>query len=169
MTAKPHLLVRQLRFSRSELMRCIEGVTAEEAQKRVGQMNSIGWIIGHLAGQEHAYWVASGGKSAAPDLVRRCGWGKPASTPPLDEILGFWREITTEADRFLDTLTPEIMMTHIERNGQPSRENIGTMLLRNIMHYWFHLGEAHAIRQTMGHRDLPQFVGNMASCIYEPE
>lgn len=51
----------------------------------------------------------------------------------------------------------------IVRNGKPRREDIGTTLLRNIFHYWFHIGEAHAVRQMLGHADLPQFVGDMSS------
>jgi hypothetical protein len=36
-------------------------------------------------------------------------------------------------------------------------------------HYWFHLGEAHAIRQMQGHPDLPQFVGDMSEAVYRLE
>ena len=43
------------------------------------------------------------------------------------------------------------------------------MLQRNFYHYWFHIGEAHAIRQMLGHPDLPQFVGDMSTAIYRPE
>ena len=168
MATMPHLLVLQLWFSRSELMRCIEGIDPEETRKRLGQMNCISWIIGHLANQEHAYWVASQGKPVAPE-VGEFGYGKPASTPPLDEVLAAWRATTAAADEFLDTLTPQAMLGHVIRGGQPSREDVGTMLMRNIMHYWFHLGEAHAIRQMLGHRDLPQFVGDMSDCAYHPE
>ena len=53
--------------------------------------------------------------------------------------------------------------------GQACAESIGTLLLRNIYHYWFHTGEAHAIRQMLGHRDLPQFVGDMAAVRYALE
>jgi hypothetical protein len=35
-------------------------------------------------------------------------------------------------------------------------------------HYWYHLGEAHAIRQMLGHQDLPQFVGDMSAAVYRP-
>jgi hypothetical protein len=35
------------------------------------------------------------------------------------------------------------------------------MLLRTTYHYFFHTGEAHAIRQQLGHPDLPYFVGDM--------
>jgi hypothetical protein len=41
--------------------------------------------------------------------------------------------------------------------------------MRNIYHYWFHTGEAHAVRQMLGHTDLPQFVGGMESAAYRPE
>jgi hypothetical protein len=34
-------------------------------------------------------------------------------------------------------------------------------MLRTIYHYWYHLGEALAIRQVLGHTDLPDFVGNI--------
>ncbi len=36
-------------------------------------------------------------------------------------------------------------------------------------HYWFHLGEAHAVRQMLGHKDLPQFVGDMSQAHYRSE
>ncbi len=37
-------------------------------------------------------------------------------------------------------------------------------------HYWYHLGEAHAIRQMLGHTGLPQFVGDMGiKAPYHPE
>jgi hypothetical protein len=43
------------------------------------------------------------------------------------------------------------------------------MLHRNTYHYWYHLGEAHAIRQMLGHTDLPQFVGDMSEALYRLE
>ncbi len=36
-------------------------------------------------------------------------------------------------------------------------------------HYWLHIGEGHAIRQQLGHVDLPQFVGDMSEALYCPE
>ena len=61
------------------------------------------------------------------------------------------------------------MQTHFEWKGKTLPENIGTMLLRNIHHYWFHIGEAYAVRQLLGHKDLPDFVGDMAGAGYQPE
>jgi uncharacterized damage-inducible protein DinB len=166
----PHPLVIQLRFTRSELVRCLEGVSDADARRRLGPMNCISWIVGHLANQENAYWVLMAqGRQLVPDLRKLVGSGQPASTPPLADMWDAWRTVTAAADAYLDTLTPALMQTHLERLGKPMTENIGTLLLRNIYHYWFHIGEAHAIRQMLGHTDLPQFVGDMSSAFYRPE
>ena len=165
-----HPLVTQLRFTRSEFVRCLEGVSPEDGVRRLEPMNCISWIIGHLAYQENRYWVLwAQGQSIAPGLQKRVGWGKPPTTPPLDEMWAVWRDITRVADEFLDTLTTEKLQTHLEWKGEPLQESIGTMLRRNTYHYWYHLGEAHAIRQQIGHTDLPQFVGDMSEAPYRPE
>jgi uncharacterized damage-inducible protein DinB len=160
----PHPLVSQLRFARGEFLRCLDGVSAEEARRRLEPMNCISWIVGHLAYQEHTYWVLwAQGENLAPDLHKLVGWGQPPSAPPLEEMWDTWRDVTSAADEFLDALTTERLATFMERKGKPVRESIGTLLLRNTYHYWFHTGEAHAIRQMLGHRDLPQFVGDLTS------
>ncbi|MBE3039181.1 MAG: DinB family protein, partial [Chloroflexi bacterium] len=51
-----HLLVTQLRFARSEFVRCLDGIPAEDAVRRMGPMNSISWMVGHLSNQENTYW-----------------------------------------------------------------------------------------------------------------
>ncbi len=165
-----HLLVAQLRFARSEFVRCLEGVSAEDATRRLMPMNCISWMVGHLANQEHRYWVVlAQGRNVAPDLYELVGYGKPASTPPLAEMWTAWREVTAAADAYLDTLTPEIMQTYLLRDGKPVDESVGTLLMQNIYHYWYHNGEASAVRQMLGHTDLPEFVGDINQAAYRPE
>ncbi|MFN8512118.1 MAG: hypothetical protein U0841_05920 [Chloroflexia bacterium] len=44
------------------------------------------------------------------------------------------------------------------------------MIRRVAYHYWFHNGEAQAVRQLLGHTDLPTFVGDIqdeAPCVPE--
>jgi hypothetical protein len=165
-----HPLVTQLRFTRGELLRCLEGISDEDAKKRLPPLNCISWIIGHLASQENAYWVyLAQDEKLYPELRELVGFGKPPSTPPLDQMWETWRTITSTADRYLDNLTVETLWTHFEHDGKQLDENIGTMLYRNIYHIWFHLGEAHAIRQTLGHEQLPEFVGDMSDSFYQPE
>jgi hypothetical protein len=155
-------LVSQLRFARSEFVRGLEGVSEEEALRRFTPMNSIGWMVGHLANKENRYWVMlAQGEAKYAGLNERVGFGKPASTPTLHEMWEIWRAVTAQADHYLDTITPELTQTFFLRNGQPVGENVGTLLLRNTYHYWYHTGEAAAVRQMLGHTDLPQFVGDL--------
>ena len=165
-----HPLVTQLHFARSEFARCLEGVSAADACRRLEPINCISWIVGHLANQEHRYWVmAAQERELAPGLNDLVGYGKPASTPPLDEMWAAWRTVTAAADKYLATLTPQILQTHLEWKGRTWPESVGTLLQRNLYHYWYHTGEASAIRQLLGHTQLPDFVGDMSAAVYRPE
>jgi len=157
-----HPLVTQLWFARKEFIRCLDGVSADEGLRRFDPMNCLSWIVGHLASQEQYLWLElAQGITIAPDLHELVGYGRPASTPPFDDMWALWHSITKSANDYLDTITPEMTSTHLVWQGKERSEDIGTSLLRNVYHYWFHIGEAHAIRQSLGHLDLPQFVGDM--------
>ncbi|WP_420632211.1 DinB family protein [Candidatus Leptofilum sp.] len=165
-----HPLVTQLHFARSEFMRCLEGLSDEDARKRLLPMNCISWMIGHLAVQEQFYWIYfAQGKVVKPKLYELVGYGRPASTPPLADMMEAWQTITAVADDYLATLTTDQLTQHLGDGEKKSRESVGTMLLRNTYHYWFHTGEAHAVRQQLDHDELPQFVGNMKTAVYQPE
>ncbi len=165
-----HPLVTQLRFARSEFARCLEGVSDDDARRRIEPMNCISWTVGHLANQEQYMWLfLAQGRVLYPGLYERVGYGKPASAPPLEEMWAAWRAITSAADQYLDTLTPALLQIHLQGENGPIPESTGTLLMRNIYHYWFHTGEAHAVRQMLGHTGLPQFVGGMELAAYRPE
>jgi hypothetical protein len=164
-------IVEQLRFARSEFARSLDGVTADEGLRRFGSINCLGWIVGHLANHEQRFWLERRGESLlVPGLNELVGWGRPASTPPIEEMWTAWRAITAAVDPYLDSLTAADLETSMVGNGKTSAESIGTMLHRTIYHYWFHNGEAQAIRQLLGHTNLPQFVGKIGEeAPYRPE
>jgi uncharacterized damage-inducible protein DinB len=165
-----HPLVTQLYFARSEFVRCLEGLSDEDARQRLLPMNCISWMIGHLATQEQFYWVYfPQGKMVQPKLNELVGFGRPASTPPLADMWQAWQDITVAADDYLKMVTAEMLTTHLTQGENRSHESVGTMLLRTTYHYWFHTGEAHAVRQQLGHPDLPQFVGDMSTAVYQPD
>jgi hypothetical protein len=169
--AEAHPLVRQLRFTRSEFMRAIRRVDADDARKRIPPMNCISWNVGHLAWQEQRYFVTlAQGTTPFPEIESRFASGGPASTPALDEVLAAWAAITAAADPWLDTLTSETLLEHPVRNGKPLARIHGNLLQRTIYHYWFHTGENMAIRQMLGQKRLPQFVGDIDDeAPYRPE
>ena len=182
-----HPLVKQLRFARSEFARCLEGISDDDSQKRLLPMNCMSWMVGHLAAQEQYYFVFfPQGSVPPPQLNQLVGFGHPATTPPLDEMWQAWNDITAVADKFLDTLTEEQLDIYLEQDikgfeaslfGMVSKkvleqesvssgESVGTRILRTTYHYFFHTGEAHAIRQQLGHPDLPYFVGGMPDDLF---
>lgn len=157
----PHYLVTHLQFTRAKWLEGLAGVTAEEAVKRFEPMNAIGWAIGHLAAFEQHSWLETAQGKDHSEAVKACGFGKPATTPPLAEMQAAWQAITAEADLYLNQLTATDLAAHLSVNGKPMRDNIGTLILRHTYHYWYHLGEVQAIRQLLGHQNLPPFVGQM--------
>jgi len=158
----PHPLVAQLRFTRQEFERGLAGLTDEEARRRFGPMNCIAWNVGHLAWHEQRYWLEGGqGRILLPFVKEQFAYGAPGSTPALDEIQAAWQAITEAADPWLDQLTTEGLQQNVVRDGRPTRSVFGNMLQRVIYHYWYHTGENMAIRQMLGHTELPEFVGNI--------
>ena len=165
-----HPLVQQLRFARSEFRRALEGLTDADARRRLLPMNSISWNIGHLAWQEQRYWLLRGqGQLLLPDVNEQFAYGAPASTPALDAVWRAWETITAAADPWLDTLTTERLQQPVVIDGKPSPFIFGSLLQRTIYHYWYHTGENMAIRQALGHTDLPDFVGDIdTEAPYQP-
>jgi len=167
----PHPLITQLRFTRSEFMRAVKGVNDEDARTRSLPMNCISWNVGHLAWQEQRYFLGFGqGKILFPEIEKNFAYGAPASTPPLKEMLAAWKAITSAADPWLDTLTSATLQAHPIVHGKPIARINGNLLQRTIYHYWYHIGENLAIRQQLGHKRLPQYVGNIDDqAPYRPE
>lgn len=165
-----HPLVVQLRFARSEFRRGLEGASAEDGLKYLGPMNSIGWMVGHLAWHEQQCWlVRAQQRGLLPELVQY-GYGAPASTPPLDAMWKAWHTIIEAVDPYLETLTTEALEGFLMVDGKPHRESTGSMLRRITYHYWYHLGEGMAVRQMLGGSGLPDFVGNIhGEAPYVPE
>jgi hypothetical protein len=156
-----HPIAGQLGFARSELARSLAGVTDEDGERRFQPINSLGWIVGHLADQEQRYFLQRQGHPLVVEgLNERVGYGKPASTPPLSEMLDAWRRITIETASVVDAMTDADLLAYPP--DDPTRwETNGTLILRVTYHYWFHLGEGQAIRQMLGHTGLPEFVGDI--------
>jgi uncharacterized damage-inducible protein DinB len=158
----PHPLVLQLRFTRSEFQRALAGVTDEDARRRIMPMNCISWNIGHLAWQEQRYWLfRAQGQMLLPHINEQFSIGAPASTPSLDEVWDAWHTIIKAVDPWLDAATNDTLLQPVMIGDKSLGTNFGNLLQRVIYHYWYHTGESMAIRQQLGHAELPDFVGNI--------
>lgn len=166
-----HPLVDQFRFTRREWLRGLAGITEKEGTCHFGRMNSISWIVGHLAWQEQRTWLTRPQKiTPFPQLNELVAHGAPMTTPSFREMLETWQAITNASEPFLDKLTTMLLQGDLPLNGEPSGQTIGSAMRRITYHYWYHLGEIQAIRQLLDHRDLPQYVGNIETeAPYRPE
>ncbi len=167
----PHPLVQQLRFTRSEFKRALEGVNEHDACKRLAPMNCISWNVGHLAWQEQRYFLFyAQGQMPLPHIDELFAYGAPASTPRLEDMWAAWNTITRAADPWLDQVTSVKLQERVFRDGKLTDYLFGSLLQRVIYHYWYHTGENSAIRQMLAHTDLPEFVGNIDDeAPYRPE
>ena len=158
--AMAHPRVEQLRFARSEFLRGLDGLTAEVAAQQHGPMNTIAWMVGHLAWHEQLSWLTRAqGITPRPELNELTANGKPRSNPPLDEMLAAWHQVTAAADAWLDGLTPADLAVPMGRSRIP--QSVGTALLRMTYHYFVHCGEGSAVRQLAEGGELPEFVGDI--------
>ena len=166
-----HPLVDQFRFTRSEWLRGLQGISEDDARRHFGPMNCISWTVGHLAWHEHRYWVElAQGKMLFPVLNTTYAYGAPMCTPSFEEMLQTWQVVTAAADLFLDGLTTAGLQVDLLREGKSVGQTVGSALRRVTYHYWYHIGEIQAIRQMLAHKDLPEYVGDIElEAPYRPE
>ncbi len=151
-----HTLVQMLDFARKEFERNLEGLTDEDARKRIEPMNCISWIIAHVANQHRSMFVDWPTGRHVDARYAPYGYGRPASEPSLDEAMALWRDACKDSDAFLMAATSE----SLQKKSAPfsaESESWGTLIVRCIFHTWCHLGEISSIRQILGHRP-PEFV-----------
>jgi DinB superfamily len=156
-----HPRVEQLRFARSEWQRGLRGLRADDAVRRLEPMNSISWMIGHLAWHERLIWLERAQGLKVERVLDLVASGAPASTPPLATMWAAWKRVVALAEPVLEGLTTADLERALAHDGRSNPPTAGTQLQRITYHYWSHIGEASAIRQMLGHQRLAQFVGDI--------
>ena len=157
-----HPLVDQLRFTRSEWQRALDGIPKPDGLKRLQPMNSIGWIVSHLAWHEQlSFLTRLQDVTPVPAANEHGVNGQPASTPALSAAILTWQAVVAAADPVLDTLDTAALEAWLPRTRQPRTRTVGSTVQRVTYHYWFHIGEIISIRQILGHPDVPEFVGDI--------
>src|SRR5258707_7494528 len=103
-----HPLVDQLRFTRSEWLRGLAGISEEDGAHHFGPMNCISWTVGHLAWHEQrSFLQRPQGIILFPQLNELFAYGAPMNTPSFKEMTDMWQTVAKAADLYLDSLTTE--------------------------------------------------------------
>jgi hypothetical protein len=112
------------------------------------EMNAISWTVGHIAG----HWLGR------PPRMDRYSFGSTDPTPPsLEEARAVLTEAITATERWLPNADAERLASMPDALGG---ESVGTGIMRATLHTWFHIGEINAVRQMLGHAEIP-YVGAM--------
>ena len=166
-----HPLIDQFRFTRSQWLLRLQDISEADGSRHFGPMNCISWTVGHLAWHEQRYWLfRSQGQILYPELNELFAYGAPMNSPSLAEMLAKWQTVTQTADPFLDTLTTAKLEAELLFEGKAVGQTVGSALRRITYHYWYHIGEIQAIRQMLGHQNLPEYVGDIeVEAPYRPE
>lgn len=160
-----HPLVSQFNFACDEFDRSLAGLNDEDANTRLGQSNSIAWMIAHVANHAHFLWIrVAQDENIAPELYEFVK--APDEKRSLSELLATWAEVRQVSTNFLLQVTDDMLDHHMMFRGKELPESVGTCLLRIIGHVWYHNGEVQVVRQQLGHTDLPQFVGDLSGVLY---
>ncbi len=165
-----HPRVDQLRFARSEWQRGLAGLTEADAGIRLAPMNSIAWMVGHMAWHERTCWMRRARGLSVEPTLDAFATGRPASTPSFAGMQAAWDRIVAGADSFLDALTTADLGRPLAQDPRRHPPTAGSQLQYVTYHYWAHIGEVSAVRQMLGHTGLAEYVGDFPpEAEYRPE
>ncbi len=120
--------------------------------------------------EQRTFFLRRSGELLFPDINTKFEFGAQMSTPSLKAMRRAWNTVTKATEPLLDSVTTKGLTRDLPLDGNRSGQNLGSALRRMTFHYWFHIGEIQAIRQMLGHKRLPQYVGDLeATAAYRPE
>jgi hypothetical protein len=156
-----HPRIDQLRFARAEWLRGLEGLSEADAAVRLEPMNSISWMVGHMAWHERECWFRRARGLRVEPILDAFATGQAATVPSFAEMQAAWERIVASADPFLDPLTTADLERRPGHDPRPDPPIVGSQVQYVTYHYWSHIGEVSAVRQILGHTGLAEYVGDL--------
>lgn len=152
------LTVRLLLDARGEFARVAAAVPAGAQQSISERLNSGGWIVAHLAGQDDRFWNAGAqGLDADSWLGAVDLRAEPAPQPPYREALDALARVFERSGPYLERLDSASLSAPAAGR---SRAGTGALVARAAAHAWAHAGELAAIASLAG-ADDPGLPGEM--------
>ena len=150
------------RFAFSEFERGLEGISDEEARTRVEKsdgtkMNAITWTIKHISVPWLFGYTLAADRPMPSGMRDYFGADADPTPPPLADALALFADARASMEAWLPRADEDLLSSKRDFGPLPD-ENIGTQLMRAVLHTWFHIGEINATRQLLGHAEIP-YVG----------
>jgi hypothetical protein len=155
-----HPRIDQLRFARAEWLRGLEGLSEADAAVRLEPMNSISWMVGHMAWHERECWFRRARGLRVEPMLDAFATGQAVSVPSFAEVQAAWDRIVAGADPFLDTLTTDDLELRPGHDPRLDPPIVGSQVQYVTYHYWSHIGEVSAVRQILRNTGLAEYVGD---------
>ena len=157
-----HPRIDQHKFARAEWLRGLVGLSETDAAVRLEPINSISWMVGHMAWHERECWFRRARGLRVEPILDAFATGQAASVPSFAEMQAAWDRIVASADPFLDALTTADLERRPRHDPRPNPPIVGSQVQYVTYHYWSHIGEVSAVRQILGHAGLAEYVGDFA-------
>jgi hypothetical protein len=133
-------------------------------------MNSISWMLGHMAWHERLCWMRRARGIEVEPILDNVATGRPATTPSFSEMRAAWMRVIAEADPFLEALATADLERPLAHDPRPNAPTAGSQLQYVTYHYWSHIGEVSAVRQMLAHAGLAEYVADFPpEAEYRPE
>lgn len=133
--------------------KCHEGLTAEEWQRRPGDLsNSVLWIVGHVVWARSRAIALLGGSWSAPWLplfergVKRTD---TAQYPSAEEVVQAWKDVSESLTAALENATEEALAAPAKPPSMDGK--VSGMVNFLAYHETYHVGQAAYLRRWLGH------------------
>ena len=164
-------LAGMVREAWADFDRVVEGLTREDAERRLPNASAVSWTVAHCTHMVDSWLnVSFQGTSPHPSL-NGDSLRKGAAGDALDwnEVQVAVEEVRTIARHYLNALAEGDLDAKIEYTGSiEALRSTGFTpryaLMRIAAHHYFHIGEIASARTALGH-DVGDYPGLMKACL----
>lgn len=131
----------------------LEGITDEEADKRINNANSLAWIAGHTVDIQYNLAMLLGQETENP-YAEQFGFGKPfdpkADYPELSKMKADWNALMPKISEAISNLTEEQLNTESPFPIPFSEQTMRGLYAFQMHHLGYELGQIGLYRKFLG-------------------
>lgn len=158
------LIVRLLLDAQGEFLRAADAVPTEARDRRIGTMNTAGWVVAHT-GFIHDVWMNVDAQGLSSDecepslhewFKRQQEAGMDPIDAPFDEARAALDRVVERVDRSIRSLTEASLdeVPAFEPDAWPEDTTVGYLVARDVAHLFAHASELNVIATSARASDI---------------